>query len=82
MELSTEQRYLYDMCVSIRSGNCSEGLSKRDSGKLVHSRWLTTVNRILRLYVATSNPDQNLVPFWEEFSEDSEKNSRFFNNPV
>lgn len=60
-ELSTDQKYLYDMCVAVNTGNCSFVLSKRDPGKIVHSRWLTTANRILRLYVATSEPNQNLM---------------------
>ena len=33
----------------------------RDPGLLCHSSWLTTANRILRLYVTMSNPSENLL---------------------
>lgn len=59
-ELSTDQQYLYEICTAISSGNISLSLSQRGPGKLNHSRWLTTANRILRLYVATENPSTNL----------------------
>lgn len=60
-DLSTDQKYMYDICQAIITGTCSENLSKRDPGKLNHSRWLTTANRVLRLYVASINPSANLV---------------------
>lgn len=41
-ELSTDQKYLYDICLCVIKGECSEGIANRDPGKLVHSRWLTT----------------------------------------
>lgn len=34
---------------------------RRQPGKMVHSRWLATANRILRLYVSTAEPDESLV---------------------
>lgn len=58
--LSTDQSYLYDMCLAVISGVCSESLSKRNPGKMAHSRWLTTANRILRKYVTTNSPSENL----------------------
>jgi hypothetical protein len=60
-DLSTDQRYLYDMCRAVHIGQCSESLSDRSPGVMVHSRWLTTANRILRLYISTSNPSVQLV---------------------
>lgn len=48
------------MCIAVSSGNCSLDLSLRNPGKLAHYRWLTLANRILRLYVATENPTENL----------------------
>lgn len=59
-DLSTDQKYLYDICQAVKNGVCPTELSKRDPGKLVHSRWLTTATRILRLYVASENPSENL----------------------
>jgi hypothetical protein len=61
VDLSTDQRYLYEMCKSVSKGHCSLPLSRRDPGALSHSRWLTTANRLLRLYVATENPSCNLT---------------------
>ncbi|KAJ2945333.1 hypothetical protein O0L34_g9424 [Tuta absoluta] len=49
--LSTDQKYLYDICEAVSSGVCSVELANRQPGKMAHSRWLTTANRILRLYV-------------------------------
>lgn len=60
-DLSTDQRYLFDICQAIGSGICSDGLKKRNPGKVVHSRWLTTGNRILRLYLSTLTPSENLL---------------------
>ncbi|VEN43556.1 unnamed protein product, partial [Callosobruchus maculatus] len=60
-ELSTDQKYLFDICNAISKGTVNENLSKRSPGKIVHSRWLTTANRILRLYVSTAEPSENLV---------------------
>lgn len=59
-DLSTEQKYLYEICIAVSSGACPTALSKRNPGKMVHSRWLTTANRILRLYVSCSKPCENL----------------------
>lgn len=59
-DLSTDQLYLLEMCQAINKGQCGEKLAKRKPGKICHSRWLTTANSILRLYVATDNPSVNL----------------------
>jgi hypothetical protein len=59
-DLSTDQQYLLQMCQAVSSGNCSIDLSMRNPGKMVHSRWLTTANRLLRLYIGTKNPSTNL----------------------
>jgi hypothetical protein len=58
--LSKDQRYLYEMCLAVRSGTISKNLSTREPGKVAHSRWLTTANRLLRLYVSTSEPSRSL----------------------
>ncbi|XP_061717533.1 uncharacterized protein LOC133525257 [Cydia pomonella] len=59
-DLSTDQLYLLEMCQAISKGECDERLAKRRPGKICHSRWLTTANSILRLYIATENPAKNL----------------------
>ena len=50
---STDQKYLLEIYKAASSGRVSEDLGKRSSGRLNHARWLTTANRILRLYVLT-----------------------------
>ncbi|KAK0040162.1 hypothetical protein Bpfe_030409 [Biomphalaria pfeifferi] len=42
------------------TGCCSEELARRNLGKMAHSRWLTTANRILRLYISQQNPTHSL----------------------
>ena len=55
-DLSTDQRYLYEMCQAVSMGKVSEELGRRSPGALHHARWLTRANRILRLYVSSLNP--------------------------
>lgn len=59
-DLSNDQKYLWQMCEAISKGECSLALSKRNPGALNHSRWITTANRLLRLYVASHEPSTNL----------------------
>lgn len=59
-DLSKDQRYLFEMCDAVSKGQCSLDLSKRNPGALNHSRWLTTANRVLRLYVACAEPSLHL----------------------
>lgn len=58
---SSDQKYLHDICISISNGVCDDKVAKRSPGKMNHARWLTTGNRILRLYVSTSKPSNNLL---------------------
>ena len=44
----------------MRTGCCSADLATRDPGPINHSRWLTTANRVLRLYIATERPSDGL----------------------
>lgn len=60
-DLRADQLYLYDMCTAILNGHVSERLAKKSPGKMNHARWLTTANRVLRLYVATKKPTALLV---------------------
>ncbi|KAJ1518898.1 hypothetical protein ONE63_011494 [Megalurothrips usitatus] len=58
--LSTDQRYALDRARAISAGDCTAELAARDPGNETHSRWLTTGNRIMRLYVGTSRPSATL----------------------
>ncbi|GBL85566.1 hypothetical protein AVEN_34716-1 [Araneus ventricosus] len=61
MVLSNDQQYLYDICLPISRGECYSDLTLRKPGSVVHSRWLTTAGRILRLYVVTEKPSDNPI---------------------
>ena len=59
-DLSTDQQYLWEICQAVSTGTCSPGLANRNPGNLSHARWLTLANRILRHYISTEKPSQNL----------------------
>jgi len=58
--LSSDQRYLLEMCDAVDKGQCPIDLATRNPGILNHSRWITTANRILRLYIGVDNPSKSL----------------------
>lgn len=57
---STDQIYLYEICSAIARGDVPLNLLNREPGKMGHARWLTTANRVLRLYVGTEQPSNEL----------------------
>jgi hypothetical protein len=59
-DLSSDQRYLLASVRAVCSGFCPESLANRQPGELVHSRWLTTCNRALRVYMCEPNPSEAL----------------------
>ena len=61
IDLSNDQKYLYQMCQAVSNGICAEDLAMRKPGPLVHSRWLTMASRLLRFNVATESPSENLI---------------------
>ncbi|CAI6353446.1 unnamed protein product [Macrosiphum euphorbiae] len=63
--LSTDQKYLIDIAHAIKSGLCPDNLASRDPGPLNHSRWVTTGNRLMRVYIGTMNPSVELVTLVE-----------------
>lgn len=60
-DLSTDQKYLLDIYNAVREGEVTDQLAIRSPGKMHHARWITTANRILRLYVSTTTPTENLM---------------------
>ena len=44
----------------VSEGTCPEDIALRQPGAMNHSRWLTTVNRILRLDIGTDKPGEKL----------------------
>lgn len=59
-DLSTDQQYLLDICSAVSGGVCPLNLSRKKPGPTVQSRWLTTACRVLRLYVSTHQPSEEL----------------------
>lgn len=55
-DLRADQLYLFNMCTAISNGSIAPNLAVKSPGKMSHARWLTTANRILRLYVSSSKP--------------------------
>ncbi|GBP52842.1 hypothetical protein EVAR_39005_1 [Eumeta japonica] len=60
-DLSSDQKYLYDIMVAVSTSVFSSGLANIKPRPLNHFRWLTTANRILRLYVSKTDPEEKLV---------------------
>lgn len=55
-ELSTDQKYLFNISRAVISGECPPNLAKTNPGNISHARWLTMANRIMRLYIASADP--------------------------
>ncbi|KAI4796469.1 hypothetical protein KUCAC02_026971 [Chaenocephalus aceratus] len=51
-DLSTDQHYGYKMVCAVRDGVFPARLALLEIGPVNHSRWLTTANRLLRLWVS------------------------------
>lgn len=87
-DLSTDQKYLLEIHQAIITGICSPDLAHRNPGKMAHSRWVTTANRLLRLYISTDKPSkifcsivqyimQVYVPMWFSIKQ----STSFVNGP-
>lgn len=60
-DLSTDQQYLWRIVQAVADGDCPQTLADLEVGPLNHARFLTLACRILRLYVGTASPSENLV---------------------
>lgn len=60
-QLGTDQKYIFDVTTAVSAGEFPASLAFKNPGKLSHARWLTTANRIVRLYISTPTPSENLV---------------------
>jgi hypothetical protein len=58
-DLST---YGYRIVMAIRAGMIPKDLANLEMGPVCHSRWLTTANRLLRLYVSTHGFQGKTLP--------------------
>lgn len=59
----SDQQYLYGIHIAISRDKFSSDLTFKTPGPVVHSRWLTTSGRILRVYVAIENPSESFILF-------------------
>ena len=59
--LSKDQKYLLLIYRAVGNGSVQQNLSSTSPGTMHHARWLTTANRILRLYVSTNEPSSDLL---------------------
>ena len=51
-DLSSDQKFLYQITKAVRSGSAPQKLYGTKIGLMDHSRWVTLANRILRLYIS------------------------------
>lgn len=59
--LSKDQKYLLLIYRAVGNGSVQQNLSSMSPGTMHHARWLTTANRILRVYVSTNEPSSELL---------------------
>ena len=59
-QLSCDQKYLYEIVSAVETGYASKRLANLYPGKVAHSRWFTTANRVMKLYVSVSKPSDTL----------------------
>lgn len=60
-DLSSDQKYLYQIINAVRKGKCEQTLANCKPGPLNHARFLTLSNRILRLYISKEKPSLTLT---------------------
>ena len=60
-DLSTDQSYMLEAFNAVSSGHCSPSLANINPGNMSHSRWLSTANRVLRLYISEETPSKELI---------------------
>ena len=60
-DIGSDQRYLRDIILAIDSGVIHPALYNKSPGKLGYARWLTTANRILRVYISTVDPTSQFI---------------------
>lgn len=59
-ELSSDQKYLYQIAQAVAKGSCPKKLASLKPGNMSLSRWLTTASRFLRLWVSEKTPNAKL----------------------
>ena len=58
--LGNDQAYLLQITNAVITGVANSSIQNNNPGKISNARWLTTANRILRLYISTEVPSESL----------------------
>ena len=61
--LSSDQLYFFEIVNAVKTGILPENFESRLPGRLNHARWLTLANRVLRHYISTEAPSNELILF-------------------
>ena len=76
--------YFFEIVNAIKTGIVPDNFNTRLPGRLNHARWLTLVNRVMRLYITTEAPSNELkllasfiVNSYAVVGFDIKKNSQF-----
>ena len=59
--LSSDQLYFFEIVNAVKTGVVPDRFNSRTPGRLNHARWLTLANRVLRLYISTEDPSNELI---------------------
>ena len=91
-DLSSDQKYLYDIVTAIKTGHLTENIKNKKIGPHHHARWLNLANRLCRLWCSEHNLDDSITtklkqivqfvcavyaPMWFLIK----KNNKWFNGP-
>ena len=60
-KLSKDQQDLYHLCICVISGVCPLNIANLILGLLSLYRWLTFASRVIRLYISTQDPSEELI---------------------
>lgn len=56
--LTNDQKYLLDLARAVDAGHLNDTLANQKPGVMNKARWITTMSRILRLYMTIKNPSK------------------------
>ena len=59
--LSSDQLSFFEIVNAVKTGVVLHRFNSRTPGRLNHARWLTLANRVLRLYISTEDPSNELI---------------------
>ena len=60
-DLWANQQLLYQLAVSVSTGECTKNLERRTPGLMHYARWLTNACRLSRLCITQTEPSDGLI---------------------